>query len=487
MNHSTKGNQMNIGIRKQIKRGTFPLIFSFCIVIAGCSLKPSEGDGKQAVQNQISQEAQNRIRLVAFHKTNGQMAEVNAVKFYSLEFQAEIEFTADCRWVIGNYGQQLSFRTSIPVSQQQGGVWGQFLDNAVSNPGMLVKKGDRFQLSGVVHFEKKENGWSVDGIDLTSAKPLNGSTISSAASPQPASQVKQMPLQQSAASRQVTSQKNAVPNSASFTTPGVPGSEEIKQWVSKHVAEESHGIARLISYEQTVVTPAWTGSHQLVYVNPVVEFSQPCKWRFRSGNRMFGFYAVLPADPDYDIAVDNSNVLNVTKINQRFYLDVVFVFGRETTGGGWVLNGVRPEFGNASGIMDERAVCMNNLKQIGIAIRIWERDNGLKYPFNVSTNLGGTKELCAPDSGGYDKNSFKQFEVMSNELSTTKVLLCPADSSRTLAANFQSLSSSNVSYQIHVGPNVNEMNPREILVRCPIHGLVLYCDGSVGQLGQAGN
>jgi hypothetical protein len=158
---------MNINTWKQIKSGAFLLAASFCVVLTGCSFKPSEGDGQQAVQNQINQQAQGRIRLISFHKTNGQMAEINAVKVYSLEFQSEIEFTENCKWAIGNYGQQLSFQTSKPVTQQQGGVWGQFLDNAVANPGVLANQGQRVQLFGVIHFEKKENGWSVDNVELT--------------------------------------------------------------------------------------------------------------------------------------------------------------------------------------------------------------------------------------------------------------------------------------------------------------------------------
>src|ERR1039458_3374995 len=36
----------------------------------------------------------------------------------------------------------------------------------------------------------------------------------------------------------------------------------------------------------------------------------------------------------------------------------------------------------------------NNLKQIGLAFRIWAGDNGDQFPFNVSQTKGGTHELC---------------------------------------------------------------------------------------------
>src|ERR1017187_5801106 len=38
--------------------------------------------------------------------------------------------------------------------------------------------------------------------------------------------------------------------------------------------------------------------------------------------------------------------------------------------------------------------CTNNLKQIGLAFRIWEGDNGGKYPMQVSVTNGGAMELA---------------------------------------------------------------------------------------------
>ena len=71
--------------------------------------------------------------------------------------------------------------------------------------------------------------------------------------------------------------------------------------------------------------------------------------------------------------------------------------------------------------------CVNNLKQIGLAFRIWERDNGGKYPMQVSVTSGGVMELAVTG------NVAGIFRVMSNELSTTKILVCPQDTKRTAA------------------------------------------------------
>src|SRR5271165_1300080 len=37
--------------------------------------------------------------------------------------------------------------------------------------------------------------------------------------------------------------------------------------------------------------------------------------------------------------------------------------------------------------------CVNNLKQVGLAFRIWEGDNGDKYPMSLSSTQGGASEF----------------------------------------------------------------------------------------------
>jgi type II secretory pathway pseudopilin PulG len=83
--------------------------------------------------------------------------------------------------------------------------------------------------------------------------------------------------------------------------------------------------------------------------------------------------------------------------------------------------------------------CVSNLKQCGLAFRIWEGDNGDQYPMDVPMAKGGTLEFVT----GAD--TFRHFQVISNELSTPKILVCPADT-RIAAVNFVRLKNQNVSY-----------------------------------------
>ena len=100
------------------------------------------------------------------------------------------------------------------------------------------------------------------------------------------------------------------------------------------------------------------------------------------------------------------------------------------------INKTRP-----SGMKAQRINCANNLKQIGLSYRLWGGDNGDKYPSNVSTNAGGTMELVA---NGF---AFPDFLVMSNELGTPKIIVCPEDKKRSYVAGFGMLKSdANVSY-----------------------------------------
>jgi prepilin-type processing-associated H-X9-DG protein len=116
-----------------------------------------------------------------------------------------------------------------------------------------------------------------------------------------------------------------------------------------------------------------------------------------------------------------------------------------------------------------RINCTNNLKQIGLAFLTWGLDNNDKLPMEISVTNGGAMELVNMGK------VFPVFAVLSNELSTPKILICPTedDPKRIAATTFQNsipqgsapvvpfTNDNNISY--FVGLDVNQTNPPGLL------------------------
>ncbi len=97
----------------------------------------------------------------------------------------------------------------------------------------------------------------------------------------------------------------------------------------------------------------------------------------------------------------------------------------------------------------KRVQCVSNLRQVGIAFHSFAHAHGGKFPMRVSSRAGGSAEFVERSYlvSGEFYFSFRHFQVLSNELENTKILLCPADN-REAAPNFVSLKNDNLSYFI---------------------------------------
>jgi prepilin-type N-terminal cleavage/methylation domain-containing protein len=92
----------------------------------------------------------------------------------------------------------------------------------------------------------------------------------------------------------------------------------------------------------------------------------------------------------------------------------------------------------------QKISCTNNQKQIGLAFRQWALDNGDSTPMRVSTDQGGAAGpttftmLGNPPAFNNGTGFWRVYQVMSNELSTPKILYCPAeyDTARVAATTF---------------------------------------------------
>jgi hypothetical protein len=100
--------------------------------------------------------------------------------------------------------------------------------------------------------------------------------------------------------------------------------------------------------------------------------------------------------------------------------------------------------------------CINNLKQIGLAARIYANANGQTFP---------------PD-----------FLTIRNELTSPRFLFCPASPSGVQATDWTQFNPATISYQ-YLNPNGTTADPQKPLVTCPIHGHMALSDGSV-QMGR---
>jgi len=100
--------------------------------------------------------------------------------------------------------------------------------------------------------------------------------------------------------------------------------------------------------------------------------------------------------------------------------------------------------------------CRQNLKLVGLAYRTWNTGSSDEYPQQVEVKLGGSKEDLIAG------RLFLHFRTMSNELSTPKILVCPADKQKLVAQSFgEGFSNTNVSYFASL--NASESYPQTFL------------------------
>lgn len=105
--------------------------------------------------------------------------------------------------------------------------------------------------------------------------------------------------------------------------------------------------------------------------------------------------------------------------------------------------------------------CINNLKQLCLAARIYANDH---------------KDVLPPD-----------FVSMAQEMHSPKILVCPADTGKHALevkspSDWQQLGPNQVSYDF-LAPGISETNsPQVVVFRCPIHGHIGLLDGSAQQM-----
>ena len=128
------------------------------------------------------------------------------------------------------------------------------------------------------------------------------------------------------------------------------------------------------------------------------------------------------------------------------------------------------DLGAAAREQANRVICVNNLKQIGLAFRIWANDHNGRIA--------------------------RDFLSLTNELGNTpRILHCPSDSTPQLQS-WDEVAAGRSSYQLPAAGrpqpdpaagagNAWDASPEEVLVICPHHHNVGLADGSVQSLSAA--
>jgi prepilin-type N-terminal cleavage/methylation domain-containing protein len=124
----------------------------------------------------------------------------------------------------------------------------------------------------------------------------------------------------------------------------------------------------------------------------------------------------------------------------------------------------------------QRISCTNSLKQVGLAFRTWAIDNDGNMPMAVSVAAGGAKDNVGQairSTGAATKDISCVFMVMSNELTTPKVLFCPSEpesATRQAASSFGWTSTgstvpftNSLNLSFFVGIDATESNPQMFL------------------------
>lgn len=108
---------------------------------------PSLQLGKETLSAQYSKRS-HCVDVTGFKKTNGQSSEAFGVKYYVMEYSADLTFVSTC---YGRYDAERRRFSSSPDFARS---------KLLPKRDTQFQRGDKVSLDGKLYFQKKENGWS---------------------------------------------------------------------------------------------------------------------------------------------------------------------------------------------------------------------------------------------------------------------------------------------------------------------------------------
>lgn len=108
-----------------------------------------------------------------------------------------------------------------------------------------------------------------------------------------------------------------------------------------------------------------------------------------------------------------------------------------------------------------RISCVNNLRQFGIAMRLFSNDNGEKFPWDMRPDLGPQQWIMGDTAN--PNNSYPS----TNEINSPKILACPSDGTRTRSPGWYNPGGTPFDFTKNMsffcGTNADETKPQTIL------------------------
>jgi hypothetical protein len=209
----------------------------------------------------------------------------------------------------------------------------------------------------------------------------------------------------------------------------------------------------------------------------LIEFTEPCLWAVRHQGRPLTFQTLpVPGQPDPSGASVFPSI-HISSKGERYSVNGSVLFRPEPDG--WLPAGFAAGRNPQPAEAADAERCAENLKRLGLALELACMDHEDRYPFSVSTNLGGTLELQSPGPDGFDQNTHLHLRGFSQQLLDPADLVCPTDTARRPARTLSDLHPDSLSYQLRTGATREPGHGTDVLATCSLHGHHLHVDGTV--------
>ena len=137
-------------MNKIFSKTGLPIFLLFMFTFWGCSKSSKAPDGRKSIESIITEQSNGSIELIKFEKTNG-VKSTFGKEYYELEYSALIEFQAEC-WQVDGYADFVVFNSEKKARRS-------LIATDFGRVPKHYNKGDQITTTGVMTFEKTENGW----------------------------------------------------------------------------------------------------------------------------------------------------------------------------------------------------------------------------------------------------------------------------------------------------------------------------------------